>query len=158
MSATLAARAASRALRTAPAAAATRLLRSPLRCFATGVEPDSHDDFKPKTKARLDDVAELRKDIDGVRDGSCARLTNERRRTFARRAFHPRAQIVKGHKVVLFMKGSPSKPMCGFSAQVVRILHQHSESHFPLVVGRNSSVRSPTRPLPHRGALLQMST
>jgi monothiol glutaredoxin len=27
--------------------------------------------------------------------------------------------------VVLFMKGTPSQPMCGFSAQTVRLLHQH---------------------------------
>jgi len=29
---------------------------------------------------------------------------------------------VKGNQVVLFMKGSPQAPMCGFSAQVVQIL------------------------------------
>jgi monothiol glutaredoxin len=31
-------------------------------------------------------------------------------------------QTVKSHDVVLFMKGTPQFPMCGFSGQVVQIL------------------------------------
>ena len=31
-------------------------------------------------------------------------------------------QIVKGNKVVLFMKGIPQAPQCGFSAKVVEVL------------------------------------
>lgn len=31
-------------------------------------------------------------------------------------------QIVKGHKVVLFMKGTPQFPMCGFSGRAIQIL------------------------------------
>ncbi|HEY8579575.1 MAG TPA: Grx4 family monothiol glutaredoxin [Beijerinckiaceae bacterium] len=31
-------------------------------------------------------------------------------------------QAVKSHDVVLFMKGTPQFPMCGFSGQVVQIL------------------------------------
>jgi monothiol glutaredoxin len=31
-------------------------------------------------------------------------------------------QVVKSHDVVLFMKGTPQFPMCGFSGQVVQIL------------------------------------
>ncbi|MFN3889945.1 MAG: Grx4 family monothiol glutaredoxin [Beijerinckiaceae bacterium] len=31
-------------------------------------------------------------------------------------------QTVKAHDVVLFMKGTPQFPMCGFSGQVVQIL------------------------------------
>ena len=31
-------------------------------------------------------------------------------------------EMVKGHKVVLFMKGSPYMPMCGFSASAVETL------------------------------------
>ncbi len=31
-------------------------------------------------------------------------------------------EIVKGHKVVLFMKGTASFPMCGFSGRAVQIL------------------------------------
>jgi monothiol glutaredoxin len=32
-------------------------------------------------------------------------------------------QQVTGHKVVLYMKGTPDFPQCGFSANAVRILH-----------------------------------
>lgn len=32
---------------------------------------------------------------------------------------------VKNHKVMLYMKGTPNQPMCGFSAQVVKVLHVH---------------------------------
>ncbi|HJV71952.1 Grx4 family monothiol glutaredoxin [Ideonella sp.] len=31
-------------------------------------------------------------------------------------------QIVKGHKVVLFMKGTAQFPMCGFSGRAVQVL------------------------------------
>jgi len=31
-------------------------------------------------------------------------------------------QIVKGHRVVLFMKGSAQFPMCGFSGRAVQVL------------------------------------
>jgi monothiol glutaredoxin len=31
-------------------------------------------------------------------------------------------QLVKGHKVVLFMKGTPQFPMCGFSGRAIQIL------------------------------------
>ncbi|MDA8417361.1 MAG: Grx4 family monothiol glutaredoxin [Betaproteobacteria bacterium] len=33
-------------------------------------------------------------------------------------------QQVKGHSVVLYMKGSPDFPQCGFSANAVRLLRQ----------------------------------
>ncbi len=33
-------------------------------------------------------------------------------------------ELVKGNSVVLFMKGTTSMPMCGFSATVVQILRQ----------------------------------
>lgn len=32
---------------------------------------------------------------------------------------------VESNPVMLFMKGTPSEPMCGFSAQVVHILNKH---------------------------------
>ena len=32
-------------------------------------------------------------------------------------------QAVKDNKVMVFMKGTPEQPQCGFSGQVVRILH-----------------------------------
>lgn len=35
------------------------------------------------------------------------------------------SKLVKENKVVLFMKGSPEQPMCGFSRAVVQILDVH---------------------------------
>jgi monothiol glutaredoxin len=35
------------------------------------------------------------------------------------------AEIVKAHPVVLFMKGTPAFPMCGFSAATVAVLQAH---------------------------------
>jgi len=37
--------------------------------------------------------------------------------------------VVKGHPVVLFMKGSPSQPMCGFSANAAGILQTYGALH-----------------------------
>ncbi len=34
-------------------------------------------------------------------------------------------EIVENHPVALFMKGTPAEPMCGFSAQVVKILESY---------------------------------
>lgn len=34
-------------------------------------------------------------------------------------------QLVNANKVVLFMKGTPQQPMCGFSMRVVQKLHAH---------------------------------
>lgn len=31
-------------------------------------------------------------------------------------------ELVKGHRVVLFMKGTPQFPMCGFSGRAVQVL------------------------------------
>ena len=31
-------------------------------------------------------------------------------------------EMVKGHRVVLFMKGTPHMPMCGFSGAIVETL------------------------------------
>jgi monothiol glutaredoxin len=36
---------------------------------------------------------------------------------------------VKGHKIVLFMKGNALFPQCGFSARALHILQQHGEVH-----------------------------
>jgi monothiol glutaredoxin len=35
------------------------------------------------------------------------------------------AETIKLHPIVLFMKGSPSLPQCGFSAAVVQVLAHH---------------------------------
>jgi monothiol glutaredoxin len=38
------------------------------------------------------------------------------------------AETIKAHPIVLFMKGSPERPQCGFSAAVVNVLRQHDLS------------------------------
>ena len=37
---------------------------------------------------------------------------------------------ITDHEVFLFMKGTPSEPQCGFSAQVVQLLHKHGVTEF----------------------------
>ena len=56
----------------------------------------SHDDFAPKRKVAIEDENGATKFIENA---------------------------VKENRVMLFMKGTPEQPQCGFSAQVVRILH-----------------------------------
>jgi monothiol glutaredoxin len=36
------------------------------------------------------------------------------------------SETISGHPVVLFMKGSPSFPQCGFSSAIVNILARHA--------------------------------
>lgn len=61
------------------------------------VSPESHDDFKPKKKLVVPEgMDEVLKLIDGQ---------------------------VKANDVMLYMKGTPSQPQCGFSSQAVRILN-----------------------------------
>ena len=83
----------------------SRLVLSPkLRAVAHRAVPssfrlfsnDSHDDFKPKKK----DVATEMKDVLALIE-----------------------KQVKEHDILLFMKGTPAKPQCGFSLQAVRILN-----------------------------------
>ncbi|EJK51406.1 hypothetical protein THAOC_29421, partial [Thalassiosira oceanica] len=57
----------------------------------------SHDDFAPKKKH----------DVDGGDDDAVLGMIDSH---------------VKGNRVMLYMKGSPNQPMCGFSATVVGIL------------------------------------
>jgi monothiol glutaredoxin len=44
-------------------------------------------------------------------------------------------ELVKGNKVVLFMKGSPTSPMCGFSANAAGILESYNRplAHFDVL-------------------------
>ena len=35
---------------------------------------------------------------------------------------------IKNNSIVLYMKGTKERPMCGFSARVVNILNQHSRA------------------------------
>lgn len=58
---------------------------------------DSHDDFKPKKKAVVPDGLE---DVTAMID-----------------------EQVKTNPVMLYMKGTPARPQCGFSMQAVRILN-----------------------------------
>jgi monothiol glutaredoxin len=38
-------------------------------------------------------------------------------------------QEIRGHKIVLFMKGNALFPQCGFSARALHILKQHGDVH-----------------------------
>src|SRR6266853_771113 len=49
---------------------------------------------------------------------------------------------VKANDVVLFMKGTPQFPMCGFSAQVVQILDHLGVSYKGLNVLENEELRN----------------
>lgn len=57
---------------------------------------DSHDDFKPKRKDVPEELAEVVKLVESQ---------------------------VKENSIMLYMKGTPSRPQCGFSSQAVRILN-----------------------------------
>ena len=48
---------------------------------------------------------------------------------------------VKGNEVVLFMKGTPQFPMCGFSGQVVQILDYLGVAYKGLNVLENDEIR-----------------
>jgi monothiol glutaredoxin len=48
---------------------------------------------------------------------------------------------VKGNEVVLFMKGTPQFPMCGFSGQVVQILDYLGVAYKGLNVLENDDLR-----------------
>jgi monothiol glutaredoxin len=65
----------------------------------------SHSDFAPQRKEVTNDVDEAVKMI---------------------------AEHVKGNRIMLYMKGTPSQPMCGFSGRVVGIL-QKEEADFASV-------------------------
>ncbi len=50
-------------------------------------------------------------------------------------------QIVTANEVVLFMKGSPDFPQCGFSGRVVQILKEHNCSFKSLNVLEDPDIR-----------------
>ena len=50
-------------------------------------------------------------------------------------------QVVKANDVVLFMKGTPQFPMCGFSSQVVQILDYMGVEYKGVNVLDNEEVR-----------------
>jgi hypothetical protein len=83
---------------------------------------ETHDDFKPKVKVDTSDKSEAHNTIQKVG----IRNTRLRNMTYAASLDHcPSVQLVTDHCIFLFMKGTPEQPMCGFSQQVVRILHSH---------------------------------
>src|SRR4051812_38707713 len=49
--------------------------------------------------------------------------------------------LVKKNEVVLFMKGNPQAPQCGFSAQVVRILGEYLPAYQTVDVLADPAVR-----------------
>ena len=51
------------------------------------------------------------------------------------------ADTVKEHPVVLFMKGVPEQPQCGFSATVVSILNQVDLDYVAVNVLQNDALR-----------------
>ena len=65
--------------------------------FSRGCSSDSHDDFKPKRKVVVPEGLE---DVTAMID-----------------------EQVKTNPVMLYMKGTPARPQCGFSMQAVRILN-----------------------------------
>lgn len=75
---------------------ASSVSRLPRASIARQFSDDSHDDFKPKRKEVADGLKEVHDLID---------------------------RQVKENPILLFMKGTPSQPQCGFSLQAVRILN-----------------------------------
>lgn len=83
---------------------AFKLLRTPnLRFFASGIDPESSDK----------DFQPVTKDSGSARDFI--------------------EQIVNNNKVVLFMKGTPEKPLCGFSNYVVGALDFYGVKNYESV-------------------------
>mmetsp|Transcript_13465 Transcript_13465/g.19849 ORF Transcript_13465/g.19849 Transcript_13465/m.19849 type:complete len:155 (+) Transcript_13465:43-507(+) len=68
---------------------------APSTLFSASFSSGSHDDFAPKKKVDIDNEDEALKMI---------------------------GQHVVDNKIMLYMKGSPSMPQCGFSARVVQAL------------------------------------
>jgi monothiol glutaredoxin len=50
-------------------------------------------------------------------------------------------QLVKGNKIVLFMKGTPSFPQCGFSARAIAILNDLKSPYETFNVLEDEAVR-----------------
>ncbi|KAG9146861.1 hypothetical protein Leryth_005161 [Lithospermum erythrorhizon] len=67
--------------------------------FSTTIpnDPDTHDDFKPRSKIEISGVS-----LQGIVE-----------------------QDVKENPVMLYMKGVPEQPRCGFSSLAVRVLQEY---------------------------------
>ena len=51
------------------------------------------------------------------------------------------AQLIRRHKVMLFMKGLPSAPRCGFSRQIVQLLDQKNVAYDTFNILEDEEVR-----------------
>lgn len=76
------------------------LVRTTARCFRAGamLKRPEVDRYMPSVAVRFMCSADIQKDL---------------------------SEMVKKDKVVVFMKGTPGQPMCGFSNAVVQILRMH---------------------------------
>ena len=85
--------------------------RFPRVFFSSQSVDESDDDFKPKSKVKDENPEEVLQFIDkvGAADASSP------------------FSIVHDNKVMLFMKGTPTAPVCGFSLRVVNILKHLGE-------------------------------
>lgn len=94
---------------------------------------ESHDDFKPKLKVPSTDQAAIDA-IDRV-SGPChnppsphlLEHSNKSRGCIVSvtQTTQTQPQAVKNNDVLLFMKGTPDNPRCGFSSQTVKVLQAH---------------------------------
>lgn len=97
---------------------------------STRLRGPEHDDFAPISKVvpdtdileQIDEVRPslLQRHADGVR--TYGFLCDLRRHPSSSRCAPHCLQTVKANQVVLFMKGIPAQPRCGFSNMVVKIL------------------------------------
>ncbi|KAA0147043.1 hypothetical protein FNF27_08124 [Cafeteria roenbergensis] len=78
---------------------------------ASRAEDDSHDDFKPVSKVDTSNVSETI------------------------------SKIVTENPIVLFMKGTPQQPMCGFSNRVVMIMNMHGLPYHAVNVLADPAIR-----------------
>jgi monothiol glutaredoxin len=51
------------------------------------------------------------------------------------------AETIKAHPIVLFMKGTPARPQCGFSATVVEVLQRYDIPIHAIDVLVNPTIR-----------------
>ena len=108
---------------------------------AAGAADGSHDDFKPQLHGAPKDVREF---ITKARDAAagspvpCSPFRHiDAGPSSLSHSKLPRTvlqQDIRTNKVMVYMKGTPSAPQCGFSKRVVDILselaHDLSSSHF----------------------------
>ena len=58
-------------------------------------------------------------------------------------ALHKKIQrTITKNPIVLYMKGTPETPLCGFSAQVVKILDKYNASYHSINILENEDLRA----------------